>query len=110
MGLSREFVIKIQDQKKKYLDGPKQIIYFVGPEGCGSTSKLNKLKQIYGDVYHYITHENFIPYVANETRPFLKYIFYLQCSWDSLTNAIKTITAKDYRTIFVPSCFKCIKL
>lgn len=101
MSLSREILLKIQEQKKQNLDGPKKIVYFVGPEYSGSTSKLYKLKQIFGDTYHYITHEDFIPYVANETRLFLKYLLYLQCTWENLTNALKTITTKDHKTIFV---------
>ena len=101
MGLSQEIISLLHNQNIPSPDAPKNIFYFVGPYSCGSTTKVNRLKQIFGKRYQYISHEDFTPFLTTKMSVFIKNLLYLQSSWDNLMSAIRTMAITHQNTIFI---------
>ncbi len=101
MTLSQEFFARIQEDIKPNPNSPKKILYFVGPPACGKSTKVRRLKQVFGRYFQYIIAEEYEYHSLEETNKFDTYLTYMQGLWDCIIESVKTSAITHQNTIFV---------
>ena len=101
MVLNPDILNSIEQSRKHNPNAKKKIMYFVGANACGKTTKLKTLQYTYGKYYQYISQNGIMSFLLDQPSVYNKNAFYLNAMWDRLIAAIKVANNTNQNIIFV---------